>query len=141
MESVFHKHEWDRDTQRAVTLTEIRSRPVRAVRVVEPLQLADLTAPGVMAGHFGLNLGQWASRDYTHTQHISAQVHARRGPDRHARFDGLLHPSRNTYPAASAALFEHTAPKIRVTDDIDLVEHVDWPGFVDAYRIGVIIAP
>ena len=28
--------------------------------------LADLTAPGVMAGYFGLNLEQLASRDYTH---------------------------------------------------------------------------
>lgn len=141
MESVFHEHEWDRDTQRAITLTEIRSRLVRVVGVVEPLQLADLTAPGVMAGHFGLNLGQLASRDYTHTQHISAQVHAMRGPDRHARFDGVLYPSRNNYPAASLALFERAAPKIRVVDDIDLVEHVDWPGFVADYRIGVVIAP
>lgn len=49
---------------------------VRAVGVVDALKLADLTAAGVMAGYFGLTLEQLAGRDYTHTQRVSARVHA-----------------------------------------------------------------
>lgn len=64
MESVFHKHQWDQDTKRSITLAEVQSRLVRAVGVVDALQLADLTAAGVMANYFGLNLQQLASRDY-----------------------------------------------------------------------------
>lgn len=37
----------------------------------------------------------------------------------------------------SIALFERAQAKVRVFDDIDLVEHVDWPPFVATYRIGV----
>ena len=39
---------------------------MRAVGVMDDVLLADLTAPGVMAGYFCLNLEQLASRDYTH---------------------------------------------------------------------------
>jgi hypothetical protein len=137
MESVFHKHQWLRDAKRSIALKEIQSRLVRAVGVLEDLRLADLTASGVMAGYFGLNLEQLASRDYTHTQQMSAQVHAMLGEDHLPLFDGVLYPSRNNYPAASVALFARAEDKVKVLDDIDLIEHVDWPRFVDAYNIGV----
>lgn len=137
MESVFHKHRWDQDEKRSVALAEIRSRLVRAVGVLGDLQLADLTAPGVMAAHFGLNLEQLASRGYQHTQRISGEVHALRGADGSPAFDGVLYPSRNNYPEPAVALFDRAAHKVEVVDDIDLVDHVDWPHFVEVYRIGV----
>lgn len=137
MESVFHKHQWLADTKRPIALKEVQSRMVCAVGVVADVLLADLTAPGVMAGHFGLNLEQLASRDYTHTQQVSAQVHAMLGDDGLPLFDGVLYPSRNNYPDASIALFERAKMKVSVIKDIDLVDHVDWPRFVAAYRIGV----
>ena len=62
MESVFHKHQWLADTKRSIALKEVQSRMVRAVGVMDDVLLADLTAPGVMAGYFGLNLEQLASR-------------------------------------------------------------------------------
>ncbi|MBI2747991.1 MULTISPECIES: RES family NAD+ phosphorylase [Comamonadaceae] len=141
MESVFHKHQWLVDTKRSIALNEVQSRMVRAVGVLEDLRLADLTAPGVMAGRFGLNLEQLASRDYTHTQQVSAQAHAMLGDDGLPLFDGVLYPSRNNYPAASIALFERARAKISVIEDIDLVDHVDWPRFVATYRIGVAPDP
>lgn len=137
MESVFHKHQWLADTKRSIALKEVRSRLVRAVGVLEEMRLADLTAPAVMAGYFGLNLEQLASRDYTQTQKVSAHVHAMLGDDGLPLFDGVLYPSRNNYPARSIALFERAGAKVRVIEDIDLVDHVDWPRFVAAYRIGV----
>lgn len=137
MESVFHKHRWLADTRRSIALKEVESRMVRAVGVLDGLHLADLTAPGVMAGYFGLNLEQLASRDYTHTQHVSAQAHAILGDDGLSPFDGVLYPSRNNYPDASIALFERAKAKVSVFEDIDLVDHVDWPGFVADYRIGI----
>nr|WP_275584668.1 RES family NAD+ phosphorylase [Stenotrophomonas sp. NLF4-10] len=136
MESVFHKHQWLADTKRSIALKEVQSRMVRAVGVLDGLRLADLTAPGVMAGYFGLNLEQLASRDYTHTQQVSAQVHAMLGDDGLPPFDGVLYPSRNNYPDASIALFERAKAKVSVFEDIDLVDHVDWPGFVADYHIG-----
>jgi hypothetical protein len=136
MESVFHKHRWLTDAKRSIALKEIQSRLVRAVGVLDDLCLADLTAEGVMAGFFGLNLEQLASRDYTHTQQVSAQVHAMREDDV-PLFDGVLYPSRNNYPAASIALFERAQKKVKVFADIDLVDHVEWPQFVADYRIGV----
>nr|WP_245172014.1 RES family NAD+ phosphorylase [Burkholderia sp. AcTa6-5] len=138
MESVFHKHQWLANTERSIALKEIQSRMVRAVGVLRELRLADLTAAGVMAGYFGLNLEQLASRDYTHTQQISAQVHAMLGADSLPLFDGMLYPSRNNYPSASIALFERAKARIRVFEDIDLVDHADWPRFVATYRIGVV---
>ncbi|MCL4760063.1 MAG: RES family NAD+ phosphorylase [Rhodocyclaceae bacterium] len=137
MESVFHKHQWDKDTKRSIALAEVRSRLVRAVGVMEDLNLADLTAEGVMAGYFGLNLEQLAGRGYTHTQQVSGQVHAMLGSDGVPLFDGVLYPSRNNYPATSIALFERAKEKVKVFEDIDLVDHVDWPRFVAKYRIGV----
>ena len=50
MESVFHKHQWLADTKRSIALKEVQSRMVRAVGVMDDVLLADLTAPGVMAG-------------------------------------------------------------------------------------------
>ncbi|VGO11325.1 FIG00958223: hypothetical protein [plant metagenome] len=137
MESVFHKHQWLADEKRSIALKEVESRLVRAVGVLDDVRLADLTAEGVMAGYFGLNLEQLASRDYTHTQQVSAQVHAMLGDDGQPLFDGVLYPSRNNYPAKSIALFERAAAKLGVVDDIDLVDHVDWPRFVATYLIGV----
>lgn len=137
MESVFHKHQWDRDTKRSIALAEIERRLVRAVGVMENLRLADLTASGVMAGYFGLNLEQLVSRGYEHTQRVSGQVYAMRDTDDMPLFDGVLYPSRNNYPSVSVALFERAQDKIMVVDDIDLSEHVDWPSFVKNYQIGV----
>ena len=59
------------------------------------------------------------------------------GDDGQALFDGVLYPSRNNYPAKSIALFERAGAKVGVIEDIDLVDHVDWPRFVVTYRIGV----
>lgn len=137
MESVFHKHQWLADTNRSIALKEVESRMVRAVGVMRPLHLADLTAPGVMAGVLGLNLEQLASRDYTPTQRVSALVHAMSERNGQPSFDGILYPSRNNYPAASIALFERVKVKIKVFKDIDLVDHVEWPGFVARYRISI----
>lgn len=137
MESVFHKHQWLADEKRSIALKEVESRLVRAVGVLNDVRLADLTAEGVMAGYFGLNLEQLASRDYTHTQQVSAQVHAMLGDDGQPLFAGVLYPSRNNYPAKSIALFERAAARVGVVDDIDLVDHVDWPRFVATYRVGV----
>lgn len=141
MESVFHKHQWDRDTKRSIALAEVQSRLVRAVGVVGDLRLVDLTAEGVMAGYFGLTLEQLASRDYTHTQQVSARVHAMVDADGVPLFDGVFYPSRNNYPSASIALFERAQGKVKVVDDIDLSEHVDWPDFVEKYQIGVGLDP
>ncbi len=44
-------------------------------------------------------------------------------------FDGVLYPSLNNYPAASIALFERATAKVSVIEDIDLVDHADWPRF------------
>ena len=137
MESVFHKHQWDKETKRSIALAEVESRLVRAVGVLEALHLADLTAEGVMAGYFGLNLEQLASRSYMHTQQVSGQVHAMLGDDDAPLFDGVLYPSRNNYPAASIALFERAEKKVKVFEDIDLPDHADWARFVADYRIGV----
>lgn len=137
MESVFHKHQWDKDIRRSIALAEVRRRLVRVVGVLEDLYFADLTAEGVMAGYFGLNLGQLVSRGYTYTQQVSGQVHAMCGSDEVPLFDGVVYPSRNNYPAASIALFERAAEKVTVVEDIDLSDHGDWPRFVVNYRIGV----
>ncbi len=137
MESVFHKHQWDRDATRSIALAEVQSRLVRAVGVLADLHLADLTAEGVMAGYFGLNLEQLVSRGYTHTQQVSGRVHAMLGDDGEPRFSGLLYPSRNNYPAASIALFDRAKTKVKMVDDIDLPDHVEWERFVEKYRIGV----
>ena len=141
MESVFHRHRWLEEGRRVITLQEIQGRMVRATGALMDLYLADLTAPGIMAGYFGLNLEQLASRDYTHTQQISARIHAMTRNGGKAAFDGIRFPSRNNYPAASIAPFERAATKVRVIADIDLTEHVDWPRFVATYRIGVITSP
>jgi len=138
MESVFHKHQWNQDTKRSVTLAEVQNRLVRAVGVIDSLQLADLTAEGVMASYFGLTLEQLANRDYTYTQRVSVQVHVMLDADNVPLFDGLLYPSRNNYPSTSIALFERAQDKIKVVDDIDLPKHVDWPDFVRKYQISVI---
>jgi hypothetical protein len=121
-----------------ITRTEVYARMVRAIGVLEPLSLADLTAPGVMASQFGLNLSQLASRRYVHTQRIAALVHALAEPDGAPRFDGVLYPSRNNHPAACAALFDRAAEKLLLVDDIALRDHVDWPSFLTRYQVFVL---
>lgn len=140
MESVFHQHRWNRRAERVITRTEVYARMVRAIGVLEPLSLADLTAPGVMASQFGLNLSQLASRRYVHTQRIAALVHALAEPDGAPRFDGVLYPSRNNHPAACAALFDRVADKLSLVDDIALRDHVDWPSFLSNYQVVVLPA-
>jgi hypothetical protein len=112
MESVFHQHRWHRQRHRSVALAEVRARMVRAIGTVQDLVLADLTAPGAMVQHFGLNLAQLASRRYQPTRRLSAAVHGLQSEDGLPIFDGLLYPSRNNYPAACVALFERAAPKV-----------------------------
>jgi hypothetical protein len=138
METVFHRHQWLTQPDRAISLQEVQSRLVRVVGVLADVSLADLTAPGVMAGYFGLNLEQLACRDYTVTQQLSGQIHAMQTPEGLPRFDGVLYPSRNNYPASSMALFERSRQRVEVVDDIDLVDHLHWPDFVARYRIGVV---
>jgi len=138
MESAFHQHHWDRQLTRTIALAEVESRLVRAVGVTADLLLADLTAPDVMAAHFGLNLSQLTSRRYRHTQKLSAAIHALADDDGAPRFDGLRYPSRNNYPATCVALFDRAAHKLRVVADIELADHADWPGFVAAFRIGIV---
>lgn len=62
------------DAKRPITMNEIQSRLVRVVGVLQGLCLADLTASDVVAGYFDLNLEQLASRDYMHTQQVSARM-------------------------------------------------------------------
>lgn len=140
MESVFRQHRWSRRARRVITRTEVYSRMVRAIGVLEPLSLADLTAPGVMASQFGLNLAQLASRRYAHTQRIAALVHELAELGGAHRFDGVLYPSRNNHPAACAALFDRAAPKLLLIDDIALRDHVDWPSFLSNYQVVVLPA-
>ena len=140
MESVFRQHRWSHRTKRVITRTEVYARMVRAIGVLEPLSLADLTAPGVMASQFGLNLSQLASRRYVHTQRIAALVHALAEPDGAPRFDGVLYPSRNNHPAACAALFDRAAEKLSLVDDITLRDHIDWPSFLRTYQVVVLPA-
>jgi hypothetical protein len=136
MESVFHKHRW-RTARRTIARTEISKRMIRAVGVFKDLRLADLSAPGVMASQFGLNLGQLASRNYRHTQKISADVHAHVAPNGDI-FDGVLYPSRNNYPAVCIALFDRAKAKVDVIKDIDMPDHAEWPAFKNDYKIIVL---
>ncbi|MCW5663635.1 MAG: RES family NAD+ phosphorylase [Piscinibacter sp.] len=138
MESVFRQHRWSRRAKRVITRTEVYARMVRAIGVLEPLSLADLTAPGVMASQFGLNLSQLASRRYVHTQRIASLVHALAERDGAPRFDGVLYPSRNNHPAACAALFDRAAAKLSLVDDIALRDHADWPSFLTRYQVFVL---
>ena len=111
------------------------------LRYLRVAVLADLTAPGAVVQHFGLNLSQIASRRYTHSQCISKAVYQAIDTAGVPAFDGLLYPSRNNYPASCIALFERAANKVRCVDDIDLVDHVGWPAFVRDYRVAVVDSP
>jgi hypothetical protein len=119
-------------------MAEVQSRIVRAVGVMDDIRLFDLAAPGVMAQHFGLNLEQLSSRRYTHTQRISGTVYDFTDDVQAPLFDGLAYPSRNNFPAICIALFERARHKIDVVADIKLADHVDWPAFVAAHRLGII---
>lgn len=141
LESVFHQHQWHRRSRRTVSAAEVDARMVRAVGVLDPLVLADLTAPGVMARQFGLNLSQLSSRRYAHTQRISKTVHDLADADGVPVFDGLLYPSRNNYPAKCAAIFARSAARLACIDDIDLADHADWPQFVTDHEIGIVQPP
>ncbi|MDN7179380.1 RES family NAD+ phosphorylase [Caballeronia sp. SEWSISQ10-4 2] len=138
MESVFHQHQWHRRKTRTMTMAEVQGRVVRAVGVMDDIRLFDLTAPGVMVQHFGLNLEQLSSRRYVHTQRISHTVYGFTDDAQASLFDGLVYPSRNNFPAICIALFERARPKVDAVADIDLADHVDWPAFVTTYRLGII---
>jgi hypothetical protein len=140
MESVFHQHRWSHRAKRVVTRTEVFSHMVRAIGVHEPLSLADLTAPGVMASQLGLNLSQLAGRRYVHTQRVSASLQEQIGPDGDPRFDGVVYPSRNNHPALCAVLFAQAAAKVSVVADIALRDHIDWPSFLSTYKVVVLPA-
>lgn len=137
MESVFHKHHWDKDNERTIALAEVESRLVRSVEVLKGLYLADLTASGVMAGILGMNLEQLVARDYGLTQRVSAEVHGMLDTSGACRFDGILYPSRNNFPSCSVALFDRSRASIEVAEDVELVDHKDWPRFVEDYSIGI----
>lgn len=139
MESVFHKHRWVARKRRTITSTELGQRMVRIVGVLDDLVLADLTAPGVMAAAFGLNLAQLSSRNYRWTQQVSAQVAAAADSVGVVTFDGILYPSRNNYPGVCVAIFDRARHKIDVMRDVGLRLHKDWPRFQSAY--GVIVLP
>lgn len=119
-------------------MAEVQGRIVRAVGVMDDIRLFDLTAPGVMVQHFGLNLGQLSSRRYAHTQRISGTVYGFTDDAQTPLFDGLAYPSRNNFPAICIALFEHARRKLDVVADIDLADHVDWPAFVTAHHLRII---
>jgi len=136
METLFHQHQWQQEQSRLIRLAEIESRLLRMVGVLESLHLADLTAPGAMAATFGLNLSQLCSRDYRHTQQLSALLHEGLEGQKE-RFDGLLYPSRNNYPGTCVALFGRASKKVQVVDDIELPQHRHWPTFVRDYQIAV----
>jgi hypothetical protein len=128
MESVFHKHRWDR-SPRTISTAEAGKRMVRLVGVTEDLRLAHITAPGVMASELGLNLGQLSSRHYGPTMRLSAYVH--HNHDRYGQqYDGIYYPSRNNYPQHCVALFDRAAHKIVLQRDMELVRHRDWLSFV-----------
>ena len=59
------------------------------------------------------------------------------GADNLPLFDGVLYPSRNNYPGRAVALFDRAGENVKVIADVDLVDHVDWPRFVEQYGIGV----
>lgn len=138
MESVFHKHLWHRRKNRPLAIAEVKSRIVRAVGVMSDLTLADLTANGVIAQNFGLNMSQLSSRRYVHTRQISKKVHAMKNKSGAPVFDGLVYPSHNNYPERCIALFDRALHAVQVVDDIDLADHVGWPGFVASYCIGIM---
>lgn len=136
MESVFHKHRWNRGP-RTISTDEIAKRVVRAVGVAEDLKLAHITADGVMAAVLGLNLSQLLSRRYGNTMRLSAKVHQNLDPDGQ-EYDGIYYPSRNNYPAHCVALFSRAADKVVLAKDLDLARHRDWPRFVMENKIKIV---
>jgi hypothetical protein len=138
MESVFHQHRWSRPSaKRAITLSEVRKRMVRIVRVENDLTLCDLASPGAAAIGFGLNAEQLATRRYSRTQALSAQI-ATLSSASGAPFDGILYPSRNNPGARCVALFDRAASSVAVDDDIRLDEHRDWPAFQNEFKIQIL---
>jgi hypothetical protein len=137
MESVFHKHKWHRTKSRPISKSKIDLQIIRTVGVTDDLHLADLTAPDVMAAHFGLNLTQLIHRGYLHTQRVSAILHAVVDAKGFPIYDGILYPSRNNYPKKCVALFEDATSKVSLVDDIDLATHTEWPDFKNTFNIVV----
>jgi hypothetical protein len=93
-----------------------------------------------VAGYFGMKLEQLARRDYTHTQQVSAQV-PRCSEATASRCSTGCSIHRATTIPPRASLFERAGAKVSGIEDIDLVDHVDWPHFVATYRIGVAPDP
>ncbi len=138
MESMFHNHRWHMQKRRSVALAEVQSRMVRVVGVLKDLQLADLTAPGVLVQQLGMNLEMLARRRYAATQRLSTTLHDMVDGLGKPLCDGLLYPSRNNFPATCIALFDRARRKVRVKGDIDLIDHAQWSSFVSGYRIGIV---
>ncbi|MEN9865461.1 MAG: hypothetical protein RL748_1051 [Pseudomonadota bacterium] len=136
MESMFHQHKWLRN-RASITLSETQQRLVRAVGLHTELKLADLSAPNFMAAGLRMNLHQFTSRNYRRTQQIAADIHAHVPPDNQL-FDGLIYPSRNNYPSRCVALFKRACSKVAVVDDIELPDHIEWPGFLHDFEITVL---
>jgi hypothetical protein len=128
MESVFHDHQWHRDT-RSIRQSDLSQALVRDIVVADPLTILDLTAPNTMSAVYGLNLGQLASRDYSHTRKIAASAHT------DMRIDGILYPSRNNFPATCVALFDRSARHIEPVADIALEQHLHWKYFQELYGV------
>ncbi len=136
METIFHQHKWHR-TKPSMTISEAQQRLVRIVGVGKDLKLADLSAPNFMAAGLRMNLNQFTSRNYRRTQQISAQIHDHIPADKQL-FDGLIYPSRNNYPALCIALFARAQTKVAVVDDIELLDHAQWPPFLGQFGVAVL---
>ena len=138
MESAFHNHKWWRvGAQRKITLSEVRRRMVRIVRVTGELTLCDLASEGAATRAFGLSATQLATRRYSSSRALSARI-AQLSALNGAPFDGILSPSHNNPGARCIALFDRAAAKIAVHEDLRLDEHTDWPAFVHDYDVAVL---
>jgi hypothetical protein len=138
MESVFHKHRWPSRKRRTITRTELNQRMVRMIGALDDLVLADLTAANMVASVFGLNLSQLSSRNYRHTQALSAVVAAQTDDTGTAVFDGIRYPSHNNYPGPCVAIFERARDKIDTMADVRLPLHKDWPAFTSSFAVTVL---
>lgn len=139
MESVFHKHQWFRESRpRSISRTMLEKRMVRMIGVVDPIVVADLTQDDVMAACLGVDLETLVCRDYGYTQGLSRSIHQLVDDDGQPLFDGIRYPSRNDYPAGCIALFDRTTGRVHVETDIALARHADWPPFVAKHEVAIV---
>ena len=135
MESVFHKHQWLADEKRSIALKEVESRLVRAVGPGRRA-LGRSHGRGCHGGLLRPEPEQLASRDYTHTQQVSAQVHAMLGDDGQPLFDGCsIRRATTILPRASpCSSVRQQESALSMTSTWWTM---DWPRFVATYRVGV----